>query len=47
LVAFQNWEGGTVNILHGIGSTMNRKCMTTHFSVDSHFWLYYSRAHSG
>jgi hypothetical protein len=36
-----------VNILHGIGSMTNRKCIGTHFSIDSDFWLYYSRAHSG
>ena len=26
---------------------MNRKCMSTQFSIDSHFRVYYSRAHSG
>jgi len=36
-----------VNILHGIGSAMNRRCIGTHFSIDSDFWPYYSRAHSG
>jgi len=36
-----------VNILHGIGPAMNRKCIGTHFSIDSDFWPYYSRAHSG
>jgi hypothetical protein len=36
-----------VNILHGVGSTRNRKCINRHFSIDSDFWLYYSRAHSG
>jgi hypothetical protein len=41
------WEDGTVNILHGVGSTMNRKCISTQFSIDSHFRVYYSRAHSG
>jgi hypothetical protein len=37
----------TVNILHEISSTKNRKCISKHFSIDSDFWLYYSRAHSG
>jgi hypothetical protein len=40
-------EDGTVNNLHGVGSTMNRKCISTQFSIDSHFRVYYSRAHSG
>jgi hypothetical protein len=44
---FAKWEGPTVNILHGIGPAMNRKCIGTHFSIDSDFWPYYSRAHSG
>ena len=26
---------------------MNRKCISRHFSIDSDYWLYYSRAHSG
>jgi hypothetical protein len=30
----------TVKILHEIGSIVNRKCMDTHFPIDSHFWVY-------
>jgi hypothetical protein len=37
----------TVNILHGIGSAMNRKCIGRQFSIDSGLRLYYSRAHFG
>jgi hypothetical protein len=33
--------------LHGDRLAVSRKCISRHFSIDSDFCVYYSRAHSG